>query len=89
MTATKSFLIRGSIYEIEINNANTAQLQVYKNKLSARKSIQKGGSRLVCKALDKIKDKIRKEAENKLKKARTAITRTENKAKNQLKDRGI
>jgi hypothetical protein len=89
MTATKSFLMRGSIHEMEINNANTAQLQVHKNKLSARKSIQKGGSRLACEALDKIKDKIRKEAENKLKKARTAITRTENKAKNQLKDRGI
>jgi hypothetical protein len=82
MTITKSFLIQGSIHEIEINNANMAQLQVHKNKLFARKSIQKGGSCLACEALDKIKDKIRKEAENKLKKARTAITRTENKAKN-------
>ncbi|KAN0074286.1 hypothetical protein V8E54_008223, partial [Elaphomyces granulatus] len=63
--------------------------QTHKRKLNARKSLGKGGSILARDALQKIKDKRRQEADDKLKRAKKAITVAENKAKNALRDRGV
>ena len=49
--ATKAFLMRGSIHEIEIKNACEGQIAVYKNKLLARKRIQARGSITTFEAL--------------------------------------
>jgi hypothetical protein len=78
-----------SLYEIEVTQACTRAIATYKRKLDACKSLGKGGSILASNALQKIKDKRRKEANDNLRKAKTAITCTENKAKNTLKERGI
>ena len=87
--ATNVFLMQGSLHEMEIAQAHTGAVETHKRKLQARKSLQKGGSLLASDALQKIKDKKRKEADENLKRARTAITRAENKAKNELHAKGV
>jgi hypothetical protein len=87
--ATNTFLMQGSLHEMEVKQARASQVETHKRKLQARKSLGKGGSLLASDALQKIKDKRRKEADDILRKAKTAITRAENKAKNELNTRGI
>lgn len=82
--ATNVFLIRGSLHEIEVTQARASAVESHKRKLESRKSLRKGGSLLAKDAFQKIKDKRRKEADESLKKARTAIPHAENKAKNEL-----
>jgi hypothetical protein len=84
-----TFLMRGSLHEMEVAQARAGAVEAHKRKLNARKSLSKGGSILACDALKKIKDKKRKEADEGLRKAKTAITRAENKAKNELNAQGI
>jgi hypothetical protein len=87
--ATNVFLMRGSLHEMEIAQARTGAIETHKRKLDARKSLGKGGSILASDALQKIKDKRRNEADDNLRKAKTAITRAENKAKSILHERGV
>ena len=82
--STNIFLARGSLHEMEIAQAHASAKAMHKRKLIARKSLGKGGSILACDALQKIKDKRRQEANDKLRKARKAISLAENKAKHEL-----
>jgi hypothetical protein len=86
---TSMFLIRGSIYKIEINVARKGQIATHKRKLNARKSLQKGGSILASNTLDRSKKKRWYEADEKLRKARKAIIIEENKAKRKLHKEGV
>jgi hypothetical protein len=74
---------------MEIKQARASQVETHKCKLEAQKSLGKGGSLLASDALQKIKIKRRKEADDVLWKAKTTITRAENKAKNELNAIGI
>jgi hypothetical protein len=87
--STNIFLARGSLHEMEVAQAYIGAKATHKRKLIARKSLGKGGSLLACDALQKIKDKQRQEAEDKLWKGKRAITLAENRAKNQLHIRGV
>ena len=89
VTATSTFLIRGSLHEMEVKQAREAQVNGLKAKLHSRKTLGKGGSILASDALEKIKIKDRKEAEDTLRKAKKAITCAENKAKRELYTRGV
>ena len=75
---------------MEIDLACEGQITTYKRKLDARKSLQKGGSIILASdALDRGK-KIRwYEVDEKLRKARKAITTEENKAKRKLHEEGV
>ena len=70
---------------MEVKQARTRQIETHKRKLTARKSLGKGGSLLASEALQKIKDKRRKEADEVLRKANTAVTRAKNKQKEELR----
>jgi len=74
---------------MEVAQAREGAIATHKRKLNARRSLGKGGSILACDVFQKIKDKKRKEADDNLRKAKTAITCTENKAKSILKERGV
>jgi hypothetical protein len=74
---------------MEVTQACASVVESHKWKLESWKSLRKRGSLLAKDALQKIKDKRRKEADESLKKARTAITYVENKAKNDLHMRGV
>src|SRR5438045_9407014 len=74
---------------MEIAQAHAGAKATHKCKLIAWRSLGKGGSLLACDALQKIKDKRRQEADDKLQKAKRAITLAENKAKNKLHTRGV
>jgi cellobiose-specific phosphotransferase system component IIA len=74
---------------MEVAHARAGAIETHKRKLDARKSLAKGGSITASDALQRVKDKRRKEADDNVQKAKTAITRTENKARNMLKERGI
>ena len=89
VTATSTFLMRGSLHEMEVKQAREAQVNGLKAKLHSRKTLGKGGSILASDALEKIKIKDRKEAEDTLRKAKKAITCAENKAKRELYTRGV
>ena len=82
--ATNTFLIQGSLCKMEVAQARASAVKVHKRKLNAYKSLSKGGSLLACNALKKIKDKKKKEADEGLQMAKTAIIRAKNKAKNVL-----
>jgi hypothetical protein len=86
---TNVFLMQGSLHKMEVAQACASAVESHKRKLESWKSLRKGGSLLAKDALQMIKDKRRKEADESLKKARTAITRAENKAKNKLHTRGV
>ena len=60
-------------------------MATHKAKLSNRYSLQKGGSLLASDALARTKKKAREVAAENLKRAQTAVTRAENKWKNQDK----
>jgi hypothetical protein len=81
--------MQGSLHEMEVKQAHVGQIATHKAKLNARLSLQKGGSILALDALDQKKVKLRKVAEEKLKKAQIAITRMENKAKEELRIKGV
>jgi hypothetical protein len=81
--------MRGSLHEMEVKQARAGQIEAHKRKLIARKSLGKGGSLLASEALQKIKDKRRKEADEVLRKANTAVTRAENKQKEELRIQGV
>ncbi len=81
--------MRGSLYKIEIKQARVGQVATYKAKLNARLSLQRGGLILALDALDQKKIKARKAAKEKLKRAQTAVTRAENKAKEELRVKGV
>jgi hypothetical protein len=83
------FLIRGNLYEIEISQACAGQIETYKRKLDARKSLLKGGFILASTALDRSKKKCRDATEAELKKAQKAILTTENKAIRELHEKGF
>jgi hypothetical protein len=87
--STNTFLARGSLHEMEIAQARAGQIATHKRRLNARKSLGKGGSILARDALQKIKDKRRQEADDKLRKAKRATTLAENKAKTELHTRGV
>ena len=87
--STNIFLTRGSLHEIEIAQAQAGAKATHKRKLIARRSLGKGGSLLARDTLQKIKDKRRQEADDKLRKVHRAITLAENKAKNELYTRGV
>ena len=74
---------------MEIAQAQAGQKEAHKHRLTAHKSLSKGGSILACDILQKIKVKRRKEADDKLRKAKRAITLMENKARNELYKRGV
>jgi hypothetical protein len=54
-------------------------VEAHKKKLTARKSLAKGGSLLASDALQTIAEKRKKEADEALQKANTAYTRARNK----------
>ncbi len=74
---------------MKVLHARAGVITAQKRKLNARKSLAKGDPIAAIDALQSIKDKKRKEADDNLRKAKTAITRTENKARNILRERGI
>jgi hypothetical protein len=81
--------MRGSLYEMEIDQAYAGQVMTYKRKLDARRSLQKRGSILASTALAKSKKKRRDAAESVLIKAQKAIVSAENKARKELHERGV
>jgi hypothetical protein len=81
--------MRGSLHEMEIAQACAGQVATHKAKLNTRQSLGKGGSILAIDALHKIKVKTRKDAEEKLQKAKAKITRAENKVKEDLRVLGV
>jgi hypothetical protein len=83
------FLACGSLHKMEIAQACVNTKAIHKHKLTAQRSLGRGGSLLARNALQKIKDKRRQEADNKLQKANRAITLAENKAKVELHIRGV
>ena len=87
--ATKDYLMLGSLHEMDMRNARAIQVANHKAKLNARLSFQKGGSILASDALAQKKVKARKAAKEKLKKAQTAVTHAENKAKEDLRVKGV
>jgi hypothetical protein len=86
---TNAFLIRESLYKIEIGQAYAGQVIIYKRKLDARRSLQKRGSILASTALAKSKKKRRDAVESVLIKAQKAIVFVENKARRELYERGV
>jgi hypothetical protein len=69
------FLMRGSLNKMEVLQARASQVKVYKKRLSARKSLAKGGSLLASDALILMAEKRRKEADEVLRKANLTLTR--------------
>ena len=81
--------MRACLHEMEVNNARQAQIEVYKAKLNARLSLQKGGNLIALDALNKVKLAKRNAAEKAVRKARRKIILFENKARNELYKRGV
>jgi hypothetical protein len=74
---------------MDMKKACASQVANHKAKLNARLSFQKGGSMLASDALIQKKVKARKVAKERLKKAQTIVTRAENKAKEDLRVKGV
>ena len=87
--STSIFLMRGSLSEMEVLQARTSQVEAHKKRLSARKSLAKGGSLLASDALISMAEKRRKEADKVLRKANLALTRAQNKQKEALRIKGV
>lgn len=87
--STSKFLMQGSINEMEILQARAGQVESHKKRLHARKSLAKGGSLLASKAITTITQKRRKEADEALRKANLALTRTQNKQAEDLRKEGV
>ena len=82
-------LAHESLHEMEIAQAHAGQKEAHKRRLTTCKSLGKGGSILAYDTLQRIKDKWRQEADNKLQKAKRTITLIKNKTKNELYVRGV
>ena len=89
MEDTNTWLMQGSLGEIEIMQARVAQVEIHKKREISRKNLSKGGSLLASDALQKMATKRQKEANEVLKKATTAFTRTKNKQKKELQAEGV
>jgi predicted KAP-like P-loop ATPase len=85
---TKEFLMQGILHENEIKRSRESAVAKHKSKLFARMSIQKGGSILASDALAQKKAKIRKAAEENVRKAQAAINKAKSKARRDLNDQG-
>ena len=83
------FLMQSSINKIEILQAWAGQVEVHKKRLSACKSLAKGGSLLASVALTTMAKKRRKEADEVLQKANLALIHTQNKQKEELRQLGV
>jgi hypothetical protein len=81
--------MRGSLREMEIQQARAGQVEAHKKKLTARKSLAKGGSLPAIDALQSIAKKRKKEADEALRKANTAYTRARNKQLEELQQEGV
>ena len=68
--ATKNHLMLGSLYEMDTQIARTAQVERHKAKVHARLSFQRGGQLNASNTLEKKKTKVRRVAEEELKKAK-------------------
>jgi hypothetical protein len=86
---TNTWLMRGSLGEMEIMQARAAQIEQHKKREISRKSLSKGGSLMASDALQKKAEKRRKEADEVLRKATTAFTRAVNKQKRELRAEGV
>jgi hypothetical protein len=86
---TYEYLMLGSLGEMDLKNSRAKQVDVHKAKLIARVSLSKGGSILASIGLARKKDKEVKLYREALKKARLALTRVENKAKDELYHLGV
>jgi hypothetical protein len=82
--STNTSLACGSLHEMEITQAYANTKATYKHKLTAWKSLGRGGSLFARDVLQRVKEKRRQEADDKLQKVNRAITLAENKAKNEL-----
>jgi hypothetical protein len=87
--ATKNHLMLGSLQELDAQNARKAQVERYKAKLNARLSFQRGGWMNASDALVKKKIKVRKAAEEELKKAKKQLAKAESAEKEALKRIGV
>lgn len=83
------WLMRGSLGEMKIQHARAGQLDVQKRKAKARKTLLKGGSMLASDALEKMAVKRRKEADEALRKATTALTQAQNRQTRELNAEGV
>ena len=81
--------MRGSLHEMEVQQARAGQIAVHKRRLEARKSLSKRGNITAAEALKRIKSKAREAATAKLYKAKKAVTTAENKAKEALRQKGV
>ena len=70
---TGVFLMRGSLYEMEIENARKGAIEHHKHKLNTRKSLSKGGQLYAFQGVHQMGVKRRKEADDKLRKAKKAL----------------
>ena len=68
--ATKNHLMLGSLHEMDAQISRTAQVKRHKAKLNARLSFQRGGWLNASDTLEKKKTKVRKAAQEELKKAK-------------------
>ena len=81
--------MRGSLYEMEIENARKGAIEHHKHKLNTRKSLSKGGQLYAFQGVHQMGVKRRKEADDKLRKAKKALQVEENKLKAVFEERGI
>ena len=79
----------GSLAEMDLKLAKAKQVEGHKVKLNARASLQKGGLILASVALERVKKKEVNTITLALRRAKAAVTRAENKAKEDLKKLGI
>jgi hypothetical protein len=86
---TNTWLMRGSLSEMEVMQARAGQIETHKKREISRKSLSKGGSLIASDALQKMAEKRRKEANEVLRKATIALTRAVNKQNSELKQEGI
>jgi hypothetical protein len=85
---TGVLLIRGSLHKMEITQARQGAIAIHKKKLNARKSLSKGGQLYVFQAIDRIKEKRLKEADDTLKRAKKYLQVAENKLRHVFEEKG-
>ena len=81
--------MRGSLHEMEIENARKSAIEYHKHKLNTRKSLSKGEQLYAFQGIHQMDIKHHKEADNKLRKAKKALQVKENKLKGAFEERGI
>jgi len=87
--ATKNHLMLGSLHDMDTQIARTAQVEWHKAKVHARLSFQRGGWLNTSDALEKKKTKVRRIAEEELKKAKRQLAKAESAERETLKRVGI